>query len=127
MIKLTFCLHRLPSLSREQFQLYWREQHAPLVKAAAPHLGIKRYVQCHTGEHAVITSGAHVRGIPHGQGEDFDGVAELWFDDDLGSVQSTDEEREQATKHAQILLEDEAKFIDFNRSRMFTSHELQVI
>ena len=31
MIKLTFCLRRLPHLSREQFQTYWREQHAPLV------------------------------------------------------------------------------------------------
>ena len=31
MIKLTFCLRRLPHLTREEFQTYWREQHAPLV------------------------------------------------------------------------------------------------
>ncbi|MFT5776135.1 EthD domain-containing protein, partial [Hyphomonas sp.] len=30
MIKLSFCLRRLPHLSREDFQTYWREQHAPL-------------------------------------------------------------------------------------------------
>ena len=31
MIKLTFCLHRLPHLSREDFQRYWFEKHAPLI------------------------------------------------------------------------------------------------
>ena len=49
MIKLTFCLRRLPHLSREQFQTYWREQHAPLVAKHAKTLGVLRYVQLHTG------------------------------------------------------------------------------
>ena len=31
MIKLTFCLHRLPHLSREAFQDYWFNNHAQLV------------------------------------------------------------------------------------------------
>ena len=31
MIKLVFCLRRKPTLSREDFQAYWREIHAPLV------------------------------------------------------------------------------------------------
>ena len=33
MIKLTFCLVRLPHLSREAFQRYWFETHAPLVES----------------------------------------------------------------------------------------------
>ncbi|HBQ49001.1 MAG TPA: EthD family reductase, partial [Hyphomonas atlantica] len=48
MIKLTFCLRRLPHLSREEFQVYWREKHAPLVAKHAEVLGILRYVQNHT-------------------------------------------------------------------------------
>ena len=32
MIKLVFCLRRQPHLSREEFQRYWRECHAPLVE-----------------------------------------------------------------------------------------------
>ena len=123
MIKLTFCLRRLPSLSREQFQRTWRDDHAPLVKAAAEHLGIKRYVQCHTDDHAAIMAGAAARGIAHGDGEDFDGVAELWFDDGFGSGEPTEEAR----KHAAILLKDEARFIDFGRSRMFATSENVVI
>lgn len=53
MIKLTYCLHRLPHLSRAEFQRYWRETHAPLVAAAQQALGIRRYVQCHTMASAV--------------------------------------------------------------------------
>jgi hypothetical protein len=160
MIKLTFCLRRLPSLSREEFQRIWRDDHAPLVKAAAEHLGIKRYVQCHTDDYPAIMAGAAARGIAHGEGEDFDGVAELWFDDDFGeslsdpqtpgavhpdglasshklgrpvgladrwSRSETVPDRQQAAKHAKILLKDEARFIDFTRSRMFATQENVVI
>ena len=31
MIKLVFCLRRKPGMTREEFQRYWREQHASLV------------------------------------------------------------------------------------------------
>ena len=47
MLKLVFCLHRLPHLSREEFQRYWREEHGPLVRRHAEVLGIARYVQSH--------------------------------------------------------------------------------
>lgn len=123
MLKLTYCLHRLPKLSREEFQLYWRETHAPLVRAAAPHIGVKRYVQCHAEEHSVATATAVGRGIPTGEGEDFDGIAELWFDEDTWDVEPSVE----AAEHARILAEDEAKFIDFSRSRIFFTRENIVI
>ncbi len=42
MIKLTFCLKRLPHLTRAEFQTYWRKVHAPLVQAPAEVLGIAR-------------------------------------------------------------------------------------
>ncbi len=48
MIKLSFCLRRKPELSRAEFQRYWREQHAPLVRSHAKTLRIARYVQLHT-------------------------------------------------------------------------------
>ncbi|MGH7820684.1 MAG: EthD domain-containing protein [Candidatus Binatia bacterium] len=32
MVKLVFCLRRLPHLSRAEFQRYWRETHGPLVR-----------------------------------------------------------------------------------------------
>lgn len=75
MIKLSFCLHRLPHLSREEFQAYWRNTHAPLVKKNRAALRIRRYVQCHaatTELNDLIRAG---RNAP----EMYDGVAELWW------------------------------------------------
>ena len=48
MLKLIFCVRRLPQLSRYQFQRYWREQHGPLVERHAEALRLRRYVQSHT-------------------------------------------------------------------------------
>jgi len=39
MIKLCFCGHRLPTLTREQFQDYWHANHAPLLERHAEVLG----------------------------------------------------------------------------------------
>lgn len=121
MIKLTFCLHRLPSLSREAFQTYWYEKHAPLVKSFQKVLHIRRYVQCHaltTDLNDNIRAG---RGAP----EMYDGVAELWWDsfDTLAAANTTEEGR----AAGQALLEDERKFIDLSRSPLWFGEEKPVI
>lgn len=125
MIKLTYCLHRLPSLSRSEFQDYWRTQHAALVKEARDALGIRRYIQQHTIDSPISAANNEGRGIPFGDGEDFDGVAELWFDseDAVAAAVATPEGR----KHAAILFQDERNFIDFARSRAFITKANEVI
>lgn len=126
MIKLTFCLTRLPSYSREEFQDYWRNQHAPKVVAAKEALAIRRYVQCHTFGSLAAEGGAAARGIPMGDNiGDFDGVAELWWDSEeaLAMASAT----EDGKKHGAILLEDEATFIDLARCRIFMTEETEVI
>ena len=77
MIKLVFCLKRLPHLSREEFQRYWRERHAPLVARHSATLAIQRYVQVHTRTDELNEMLRGSRGGP----EEFDGVAELWWRD----------------------------------------------
>ena len=121
MIKLTFCLHRLPHLSRESFQTYWFEKHAPLVARHRDILRIRRYVQMHsatTDLNEVIRAG---RNAP----EMYDGVAELWWDsfDELTAATATPEG--QAAGLA--LLEDERKFIDLHRSPLFFGEEKPII
>jgi uncharacterized protein (TIGR02118 family) len=125
MIKLTYCLHRLPSLSRAQFQDYWRSTHAPLVEAAREALGIRRYIQQHTTDSPIAAANNEGRGIPYGDGEDFDGVAELWFDSEeaVAAAAATEE----GHRHAVILFEDEKNFIDFTRSRAFITRANEVI
>jgi uncharacterized protein (TIGR02118 family) len=119
MIKLVFCLRRLPHLSRAEFQRYWRETHAPLVRRHAATLGIRRYVQLHTLEHPTQDALRASRGGP----EAYDGVAELWWDD-VGDLARTDDDWRAA---ALTLLEDERRFIDLERSPLFVGEEHPII
>jgi uncharacterized protein (TIGR02118 family) len=120
MVKLTFCLRRLPHLSREQFQRYWLDVHGPLVRAHAAALGIQRYVQLHADASALSDALRKARGAP----EPFDGVAELWWESeaDLRRAGATAEGRAAGT----ALLEDEKRFIDLTRSPLWfgTEHEI---
>lgn len=121
MIKLVFCIKRLSHLSREEFQQYWRERHAPLVREAAPALAIRRYVQTHT---AATSLNERLRAGRHAP-EEYDGVAELWFDsvDALIAAGATSEGRAAGKR----LLEDERRFIDLAHSPLWLAEELKVI
>lgn len=118
MLKLTFCLHRLPTLSRAEFHSYWRDRHAPLVLSHAEALKIRRYVQLHT-EAAGAISGMlrQSRGGP----VEYDGVAELWWNSlaDLEAAFATEAGRAAGAQ----LLEDERRFIDLRRSPLFLGEE----
>jgi uncharacterized protein (TIGR02118 family) len=122
MIKIIFCLRRKPGLSVEEFQRYWREDHAALVRRHAPALKIRRYVQSHTIDDPRIAAGLAVRGS---EIEPYDGVAELWWDsiEDLIEVRLTEEGRAGGRE----LLEDERGFINMAESPIFYAHENVVI
>ena len=116
MLKLTYCLVRKPGMSREDFQRHWLQTHGPLVAAAKDALFIRRYVQMHSGD--VPPPGGDRPGLP---ADDYDGVAQLCWDS-LEDVAKSGES-EEGRRHAAILAEDEAKFIDFTRSRLFWGEE----
>ncbi len=122
MIKLVYCLRRLPELSREEFQRYWRETHGPLVRDRAQALGIERYVQVHTLESPLNEAMRASRGSDP---DVFDGVAELWWDgaEAFTAGASTAEGRQAARE----LYEDEKRFIDFARSVAFVAEEKPVV
>lgn len=121
MIKLTFCLHRLPHLTRVAFQTYWRDTHGPLVASVRGVLRIRRYVQTHSMPEEMEAELRRVRGGPPG----YDGVAELWWDsmDDLAFTANDSA----AIDAARMLLEDERKFIDLPRSPLYWGEEHVVI
>jgi uncharacterized protein (TIGR02118 family) len=121
MVRLVFCVRRLPHLSREEFQAYWRERHGPLVREAAAALAIRRYVQVHTLADPLNERLRAGRGAP----EEFDGVAELWFDsvESLAAAGATPEGRAAGRR----LFEDERRFIDLARSPLWLAHEHEVV
>lgn len=121
MLKLVFCLHRLPHLDRAQFQDYWLNVHGPLVRRHAAALRITRYVQAHSLPDALSLGLRRVRGAP----EPFDGIAELHY--------ASEEEfraagRDPAGREAgRILLEDERRFIDHARSPIWLAREETIV
>ena len=120
-MKLVFCLRRRPELSREQFQAYWRDTHGPLVREAASALAIRRYVQLHTLSSPIGERLRTGRGAP----EDFDGVAELWFDSVDAMVAAGASPPGRAA--GKRLVEDERRFIDLARSPLWLAEEHEVI
>jgi len=121
MIKLTFCLRRLPHLSREEFQAYWHATHAALVRSHAETLRIRGYVQLHSKSTPINDLLRVSRGGPEG----YDGVAELWWDtlDDLATAMSTPE----GAAAGAALLEDEKRFIDLERSPLWIGEEKEIL
>lgn len=121
MIKLTFCLVRLPHLSREAFQAYWFDTHGPLVASVADELKIRRYVQLHSLPAEASAGLRASRSAP----EEYDGVAELWFDS--LEVLAENGRRPEAQAAAALLLEDERRFIDLPKSPLWWGQERVVV
>jgi uncharacterized protein (TIGR02118 family) len=120
-VKPSFCLHRLPQLSRAEFQRYWRETHGPLVARHAALLRIRRYVQTH----ALETPQNDALRASRGTQEPYDGFAELWWDDfeDLAAALATPEGREAS----RALYEDELRFIDLAGSSLVLCEEHPIV
>lgn len=121
MIKLVFCLRRLESLTREEFQEYWRNTHGPLVRERAAAIGAIRYVQLHTSYDEMNELVRAGRGGP----EPFDGIAELWFESPAALQASLGTKA--AARAGAELLEDERKFIDLERSPIWFADEVEVV
>jgi uncharacterized protein (TIGR02118 family) len=98
MVKLIYAITRKAGMPVEEFQRYWRETHAPIVKRIP---GLRRYVQCH------VLPELYDR--HSGEGPVYDGAAELWFDDLDAMRQAM---RSSEVRAAQ---EDERNFIDHSK------------
>jgi uncharacterized protein (TIGR02118 family) len=107
MIKLVYCITKKAGFSDEEFFHYWKNIHGP-IGARIP--GLRRLVQSHR---------ISVTGDP--RSPDYDGAAELWFDD----IESLLEARRSPEWKAAS--EDEAKFIDPEKVAYFVSEENVIV
>ena len=109
-------------MTREEFQAYWRDQHAPLVSRHAEALRIRRYVQTHARSSEIAASQSAARGS---EPDVYDGQAELWWDslDDVIAAVSTSAGQQAAVE----LLEDERRFIDLEQSPLWIGEEFVVV
>ena len=93
-------------MSLDEFSRYWREVHAPIGRRIP---GLRRLVQSHPVAHP-----------PEMGPADYDGMAELWFDD-MAALQAA---RRSPEWRASSL--DEANFIDHTRTALFLTEEREI-
>ena len=119
MIKLIMCLARRSDLSREEFQDYWRNSHGPFFMENAGVMRAKKYLQSHTLTSPLNDGMRESRGMT----EEFDGVAEVWFDSeqDLMEAMGSQDMAELGPK----LVADENNFIDHSKSCAFIVEEVE--
>lgn len=122
MIKVVFTLRRKEGMTKDEFQRYWREEHAQLVERHAGTLRIRRYVQTHARDTGLEDA---LSGSRESEPRQYDGVAELWWDSVEDLVAGSASEEGQAA--ANDLLEDERRFIDLASSPIWLGEEHVVI
>jgi hypothetical protein len=119
-IKLVYCLARKQDVSAEAFASYWLQEHAPKVAERQKVLRAAKYVQSLTAEPELNVLLQQSRALE----EPYDGVTEIWWEsaDVLREAMATPD----GSRAMEELLEDEATFIDFGRSRCFITVEHSV-
>ncbi|MFZ0322327.1 MAG: EthD domain-containing protein [Candidatus Sulfotelmatobacter sp.] len=107
MIKLVYCITKKAGLTDEEFFHYWENIHGS-IGARIP--GLRRLVQ------------SHRVAVPNDSRQpDFDGIAELWFDD-MEALQTA-----RSSPQWKTSTEDEANFIDPHKTAYFISHENVIV
>ena len=107
MVKIVYCITKKPGLSDAEFRRYWKDVHGPI---AARIPSVRRYVQNHA-----LARGAEIRPA------DYDGVAELWFDNMDALLAAA------RSPQAMAAIEDETNFIDHSRTAFFVAEEHQIV
>ena len=103
MLKVVYCITKKPGMTDDEFFGYWKDVHGP-IGARIP--GLRRLVQ------------SYRRTVPGDEHKpDYDGIAELWFDDGHSLMVARQSPEWRASS------QDEANFIDHGRVAYFVSEE----
>lgn len=113
MIKMTMFLKRKPGLSHDEFVRHHVERHGPLFRSI-PEAKVHclRYVQTHPV--ALETNVA--------ENADFDGTAELWFDNEEGMVAVLG-----SATYREMVFPDEQTFLDHENTLTLVGEQVEII
>jgi len=106
MIKLVYCITKRPDMSHDEFFNYWRNVHGP-IGAQIP--GLLRLVQSHS-----------IRDSGDTREPDYDGVAELWFEDVAALLEA------RKSEEWKLSGTDEENFIDHKRVAYLVASEYEI-
>ena len=116
-VKATYLLARREGLSQAECHATWLADHGPLVKSFAETLRMAKYVQSHTIAPEINAGFQAARGFQ----PPLDGITEVWVDppDDPAAGGATEASRAAGA----ALVEDERRFVQMDRSRLFMTRE----
>jgi hypothetical protein len=117
-IRLVFLLRRKAGLSLAEFSDRWRLEHGPIVAGNQTSLGVLRYTQTHRLEDPMNEAMALARG---GMEKPYDGLAELWWWSEEAFLETS--HTGAGRRAGEVLLADEAEFIDLAASPLWLAHE----
>jgi hypothetical protein len=117
MIKLVYVFRRLPGLSLQQCQKYWREEHSQLVRRHAKALRVLRYVQVHTIDDPLN----ELLRASRGDIEPYDGMELLWWKDRKALEMALT--KPNGRRALEELIEDERSFLDHRSSSLWLAQE----
>jgi uncharacterized protein (TIGR02118 family) len=106
MTKMIFLVNRRPGMDADEFRRYWTERHGPI---AARMPGVRKYVQ-----HHAVTG-------PDGAAPEFDGFAEIWWDDAEAMAASL------ASPEGQAAEADAAGLFDIERMQVFAVEQATIV
>ncbi len=106
MIKMVFLVHRRSDLDSESFRKYWREIHAQIARKIP---GLRKYIQ-----HHALPS-------PDGSPPAYDGIAEIWWDDQEAM------EKAFASPEGQAVFADLENFLDPENRAVFRVDQVTVV
>jgi len=107
MIKLVYCITKKHGMTDEEFFRYWKDIHGP-IGARIP--GLRRLVQSH--RLAVVGDKYQA---------DFDGMAELWFDDVEALLAARQSQEWKAS------VQDEGNFVDHSEVAYLVTEEHTIV
>lgn len=113
MIKMTMFLKRKPGLSHEAFVRHHVDKHGPLFRSIPEaQVHCLRYIQTHPVRLATdaVTNA------------DFDGTAELWFDDEAGMAAVLGSET-----YKNEVFPDEKTFLDHENTLILVGQQVEII
>jgi uncharacterized protein (TIGR02118 family) len=113
MIKLSILMVRRSDFTYDKFSQYWHEIHAPLFAAQ---LESKKYVRRYIQDHRTGDV------LPGTTASNFDGIAEIWFDDISGAKAFFESDGYQKN-----VIPDEEAFMDRKRCELLYTHEYNVM
>ena len=113
MVKIIICAVRKAGLTFAEFDSYWRDRHATVVKSVPEFTRhVRRYVQCHLA----------AKDVPIAASGAYDGIAELWFD----SIEHLNAAFAEP-RYLAVIRPDELKFVDLDRTISFVTEEFEII